>query len=67
MPEMAEAGSAFAEPAAADEESEGFSGDDYWPEEMEPQDFYQPVERGFERKVRERLDYWAKLRGERGG
>ncbi|MBH5323249.1 replication-associated recombination protein A [Aurantiacibacter sediminis] len=46
---------------------EGFSGDNYWPDEMEPQEFYQPVQRGFERKVQERLDYWAKLRGERGG
>ncbi|QZH74222.1 MAG: replication-associated recombination protein A [Erythrobacter sp.] len=46
---------------------EGFSGDNYWPEEMAPQEFYQPVERGFERKVRERLDYWEKLRGERRG
>ncbi len=44
---------------------EGFSGDNYWPEEMEPQTFYNPVQRGFERKVRERLDYWAKLRGDR--
>ncbi len=25
-------------------------------------DVYQPVDRGFEREVRERLDYWAKLR-----
>ncbi|WP_271077186.1 replication-associated recombination protein A [Aurantiacibacter sp. MUD61] len=46
---------------------EGFSGDNYWPDEMEPQEFYQPVQRGFERKIQERLDYWAKLRGERGG
>ncbi|WP_340587056.1 replication-associated recombination protein A [Erythrobacter alti] len=45
---------------------DGFSGDNYWPDEMEPQEFYQPVQRGFERKVQERLDYWAKLRGERG-
>ncbi len=44
---------------------EGFSGDNYWPAEMEPQDFYQPVQRGFERKIQERLDYWAKLRGEK--
>ncbi|KLE33869.1 replication-associated recombination protein A [Aurantiacibacter luteus] len=44
---------------------EGFSGDNYWPDEMEPQAFYQPVERGFERKVRERLAYWDKLRDER--
>lgn len=44
---------------------EGFSGDNYWPEEMEPQAFYEPVERGFERKVRERMDYWDRLRSER--
>ena len=44
---------------------EGFSGDDYWPEEMEPQAYYQPVERGFEREVKKRLDYWDKLRRER--
>jgi putative ATPase len=45
---------------------EGFSGDDYWPDDMEPQTFYVPVERGFEREVKKRLEYWAKLRGERG-
>ena len=45
---------------------EGFSGDNYWPEEMEPQTFYEPVERGFERKVKERIGYWDKLRRERG-
>jgi putative ATPase len=46
---------------------EGFSGDSYWPEEMEPQTFYEPVERGFERQVKERIAYWNKLRQERGG
>jgi putative ATPase len=45
---------------------EGFSGDNYWPEEMQPQTFYEPVERGFERQVRERIAYWTKLREERG-
>ena len=44
---------------------EGFSGDNYWPEEMEPQTFYDPVERGFERQVKERIAYWNKLRKER--
>jgi putative ATPase len=29
--------------------------------------FYDPPERGFEREIRKRLDYWAKLRKERGG
>jgi putative ATPase len=44
---------------------EGFSGDNYWPEEMKPQTFYEPVERGFERQVKERIAYWNKLRKER--
>ncbi|MEL1249563.1 replication-associated recombination protein A [Aurantiacibacter gilvus] len=46
---------------------EGFSGDNYWPEEMAPQTFYEPVERGFEREIAKRLDYWEKLRRERHG
>lgn len=45
---------------------EGFSGANYWPEEMQPQTFYTPVERGFERKVKERIDYWNRLRQQRG-
>lgn len=44
---------------------EGFSGANYWPEDMEPQTYYAPVERGFERKVRERIAYWDHLRQER--
>ncbi|HTM95100.1 MAG TPA: replication-associated recombination protein A [Croceibacterium sp.] len=44
---------------------EGFSGDNYWPEEMEPQTYYEPVERGFERQVKERIEYWNRLRRER--
>ena len=43
----------------------GFSGADYWPEEMEPQEYYRPVERGFERQVAERMAYWDRLRSER--
>jgi putative ATPase len=45
---------------------EGFSGQNYFPEEMERRQFYRPGERGFEREVAKRLDYWQKLR-ERGG
>jgi putative ATPase len=41
---------------------EGFSGQDYWPAEMEAQDFYQPTDRGFEAKVRERIAYWDQMR-----
>jgi putative ATPase len=52
---------------AYDHETEdGFSGADYWPEEMGPQTFYQPVERGFEREVAKRIEYWNRLRAERG-
>jgi putative ATPase len=43
---------------------EGFSGQNYWPDEMEPQDFYQPTDRGFEARVRERLEYWEQRRKE---
>jgi putative ATPase len=44
---------------------QGFSGDNYWPEGMETQAFYTPVERGFEREIAKRLDYWDRLRKER--
>jgi putative ATPase len=44
---------------------EGFSGQDYFPEQMGRQKFYEPVERGFEREILKRLEYWAKLRTQR--
>ena len=50
---------------AYDHSSEdGFSGQDYWPEEMEPQKFYEPTDRGLEARIRERLDYWNERRKE---
>src|SRR5487761_2090566 len=45
---------------------EGFSGQDYFPEALGRRTFYDPPERGFEREIRKRLEYWAKLRRERG-
>ncbi|MBT5894950.1 MAG: replication-associated recombination protein A, partial [Rhodospirillaceae bacterium] len=45
---------------------EGFSGQNYFPEQMPRQNFYQPAERGFEREVAKRMAYWDKLR-DRGG
>ena len=42
---------------------DGFSGANYWPTEMAPQDFYQPVDRGFEAKIKERLAWWDERRG----
>ncbi|MEM9580869.1 MAG: replication-associated recombination protein A [Pseudomonadota bacterium] len=44
---------------------DGFSGQDYFPEGMERPQLYAPVERGFERELKKRLDYFAKLRSER--
>jgi len=42
--------------------AEGFSGQNYFPEEMERRTYYQPYERGFERDIIKRLEYWKKLR-----
>src|SRR5712692_5349886 len=44
---------------------EGFSGQNYFPDGMVRQVFYAPVDRGFEREIKKRLDYWAKLRERR--
>jgi putative ATPase len=44
---------------------EAFSGQDYFPESLGRQHFYDPPERGFEREIRKRLEYWEKLRRER--
>lgn len=48
------------------DQPEAFSGQDYFPEKMGRQTFYDPPERGFEREIRKRLDYWNKIRRERG-
>jgi len=45
----------------------GFSGANYWPEGMTPETFYRPVERGFEREVLKRLEWWDRQRRERQG
>jgi len=46
---------------------EGFSGQNYFPEEMERRQFYQPRGEGSEARIKERLDRWAAMRRERGG
>ena len=49
---------------AYDHEAEGgFSGQDYWPEEMAAQRFYTPTDRGHEKRIAERLAWWAERRG----
>ena len=45
--------------------ADGFSGQNYFPDGMAREEFYQPVERGFEREIVKRLDYWKKLRGKK--
>ena len=41
---------------------EAFSGQNYFPEDMSREQFYRPADRGFEKEIAKRLDYWAKLR-----
>ncbi len=41
---------------------EGFSGQNYFPDDMDRIEFYKPVERGFERDIKKRLDYWSRIR-----
>jgi len=43
---------------------DGFSGQSYFPEDMNRETFYRPLDRGFERDVAKRLAYWAKLRSD---
>src|SRR5262249_47209974 len=40
--------------------ADAFSGQDYFPDALGRQQFYDPPERGFEREIRKRLEYWAK-------
>ena len=47
------------------EAEDAFSGQDYFPEGMAHQRLYRPVERGFEREIQKRLEYWEKLRAKR--
>jgi putative ATPase len=47
------------------EAEEGFSGQNYFPDNMNRQQFYAPKETGFEREIAKRLEYWAKLRAKK--
>ncbi|MVA97517.1 AAA family ATPase [Nitratireductor sp. CAU 1489] len=49
------------------DQDDAFSGQDYFPERIGRQTYYDPPERGFERELRKRLDYWSKLRRDRSG
>ena len=48
---------------AYDHDAEGgFSGANYWPDDLAPQNFYRPTDRGFEKRLRERLSWWEDQR-----
>jgi len=47
------------------DEKDAFSGQDYFPEKMGRRQFYHPPDRGFEREINKRLEWWQKLRQER--
>ena len=49
------------------DEPDAFSGQNYFPDALGRRKFYEPAERGFEREIRKRLEWWEKLRRERGG
>ena len=56
----------YGEGYAYDHDAEdGFSGQNYFPESMKRPVFYQPVERGFERELKKRVDYFSRLRARR--
>lgn len=46
--------------------AEGFSGQNYFPDGMKRESYYRPAERGFEREIKKRLDYWESLRRKKG-
>nr|MCU0728969.1 replication-associated recombination protein A [Sphingopyxis sp.] len=45
---------------------DGFSGQNYWPDGMAAETYYQPVDRGHEKRIAERLAWWAERRGDAG-
>jgi putative ATPase len=49
------------------ETAEGFSGQNYFPDDMDRGQYYQPKETGFEREIIKRLEYWTKLRDKKAG
>jgi putative ATPase len=46
---------------------DGFSGADYWPDGMGAQTYYQPTDRGFEKRIAERMAWWDEQRKTRSG
>lgn len=46
---------------------QAFSGQNYFPDGIERQQFYRPTDRGFEKEIAKRLAYWGKLRAAKSG
>jgi putative ATPase len=46
---------------------DGFSGANYWPDGMTPQNYYRPGDKGHEKRVAERMAWWDEMRGKRQG
>ena len=42
--------------------NDSFSGQTYLPDQLKPVSFYKPAERGFEREMKKRLEYYSGLR-----
>jgi putative ATPase len=49
------------------DQPDAFSGQNYFPDDMSRETFYNPPDRGFEREIRKRLEYWSRLRADRSG
>ncbi|HHI82847.1 MAG TPA: replication-associated recombination protein A, partial [Rhizobiales bacterium] len=49
------------------DQPDAFSGQNYFPDDMGRETYYDPPERGFERDIKKRLEWWARLRRERQG
>ena len=43
----------------------GYAGQEFLPDSLVGRQYYRPAERGFEREIRRRIAYWARLKEER--
>ena len=49
------------------DQPDSFSGQSHFPDELPRRALYEPADRGFEREIKKRLEYWEKLRSKRAG
>ena len=48
----------------AHDDPDGYLAQDYLPEELQGEKFYKPVDRGYEKNIRERMDWWQSLKNQ---